>query len=132
MADRAGMAFNAGYDEDSIELYFRGYADKLPTFIYTCLEKLKAFDPTEHHASFKMKKNQWLKDRRNFIYEDPNDQLTMNLTKIITNGYTNKHLILEGENFDFEMFCNMSNQILKNGRHLWFLTGNISGKPNKI
>jgi secreted Zn-dependent insulinase-like peptidase len=129
MAIQAGLIFHAISDEESIELYFRGFADRIEEFAYTCLKKLKNFDATQAEHIFKMKKEAWLKIKHNFFYDEPLEQISIALSKVLyRKNFTTNHLISVGEKFKFERFCEMSDQILKKGRHLWFCTGNIRGK----
>ena len=129
MAELAGSSFYITYDEESIEIYFKSYSDKIEEFMDTCLNKLKEFDASKSEDIFKLKKEAWLKDKRNLSYDDPNDQLETLLTQVlITNNFTTPHLISIGEKFTFERFVELSNQFLIKGRHLWFSIGNITGK----
>lgn len=115
------MCFSLSYDIDSIEFYFRGYADKLEGFIYDCLNMLKQFKASEHSHTFKVKKEMWLKDLKNFFYDEPNDQLRSLIIRMMVSGnFTTKHMISVGEKLTFERFIELSDKILQNGRHLWF------------
>jgi len=94
MAEQAGMGFGISFDEDSIDIYFRGYSDKIENFIYSCLERLIAFDPSKSKGIFKQKKEAWLKDMKNLTYDDPSEQLEDLLLKVlITNNFINSHQI---------------------------------------
>ena len=87
------------------------------------------FDASKLENTFKMKKEEWLRDKRNFFYDDPNQQLTVTLSKIIEDGgFTTNHLISVCEKLKFDRFVQLSQHILKNGRHLWFCIGNTTGK----
>lgn len=55
MAEQAGMGFSICFDEDSMEIYFRGYSDKIEDFIYSCLKKLKLFDASQVKGTFQQK-----------------------------------------------------------------------------
>lgn len=102
-------------------MFYRGYASRLEEFIYHCLERLKKFEAEQHEDTFDMKKETWLRDLKNFFYDEPNEQVITNLSKIILPGnHTTKHKIAVCENFKFDRFCELSKDILKNGRHLWY------------
>lgn len=128
MAEMASMFFNISYDKEYLELYFKGYADRLEEFVYICYNKLKQFDASQMEFTFKMKKEAWLKDKNNQFYDDPYEQLSDMLPRVLCqNTFSLKHQISIGEEFNFERFVEMSNQILKRGRHMFFSIGNING-----
>lgn len=121
MAEKASMYFSCEFDSDGLEFNFRGYADKIEEFIYSCYNKLIKFDAKIHQHTFDMKKEEWLKDLKNYAYEDPSEQLNLILSKILISGaFTTKHMLAEGKNLTFEKFIELSDRILKTGRHLWF------------
>lgn len=126
MAAQAGLTFTIGFDVDSLEIYFKGYSDRIEEFVEICMNKLKEFDPVKAERIFKQKKNEWLKDRRNFEYEDPNEQLEVVIRDVlIQNNFTYPHMISVGEGLEFDRFVELSKQVMKNGKHLWFSIGNI-------
>lgn len=128
MAEQAGLVFNIVFDEDCIEFFFRGYADQIEEHVYTIMNKLKNFDPTKAQHIFKMKKETWIKGKRNFFNEEPLEQINIALNRALyCTNFTIKHLLHVGRKFTFERFCEMSSGLLKNGRHLWFGIGNITG-----
>lgn len=128
MAEQSGLIFNIIFDEDCIEFFFRGYADQMEEHVHNCMNKLKNFDPTQAGHIFKMKKESWIKGKQNFINEEPLEQINIALNRALyVTNFTIKHILSVGKKFTFERFCELSANLLKNGRHIWFGIGNITG-----
>ena len=128
MADQASLFFSWNHYLDSIQFSFKGYSDRLEEFIYTWYQKLVDFKAENYENIFKIMKERWLKEKKNFLYDDPYEQLEIILLRVLNrDSYSTKHYISVGEKITFDKFVEFSNKILKNGRHVWFWLGNMEG-----
>jgi insulysin len=133
MAEQTSMSFCCGLDVDGMEFSFRGYTDKIEEFIYGWFTKLVNFDAGEHKHIFDMKRKEFIKDQKNFFYDDPNEQINSIFNKIIVPRRCNiRHYQHAAKKMTFGRFVELSKQLLKNGRHLWFCIGNLESKLSQL
>lgn len=129
MAEQTSMSFCWGLDVDGIEFTFRGYTDKIEEFVYEWFTKLINFDAEENKHIFDMKKKEFIKDQKNFYYDEPNEQINSVFNKIIVPRRWNiSHYQHAAKKMTFSRFVELSSQMLKKGRHLWFCIGNLESR----
>ena len=126
MAEEAKLTFEVIIEQDNIEFHWEGYNDSMINYITETLDRFLNMKNLDTSKIFAQVKEKLLLDWKNFYYEQAYRLAFDQFNNYIVNHAIEKWTLREHlQDFTYEKFQEYNANWLKQGRCMWYITGNV-------